>query len=204
MPLSVVNSGGRSPAMSVQSAPETYTCSHCNEEYNDVEKVEGSFCSHQCYYRNKGQKALSQIESDHRWCATCFREVKTTWKPSKKLVIGPADHEQDVHYKDVLIGYQHPTENMVWATDDTGEGAERREYQRWGCRCGNIDLSSRDEILEAVEIDQLVARLYWCLDSFASKDALDASPDKDELFDALREEWRDWEYAIGRALYSDE
>lgn len=188
--------------MSVQSTPETYTCSYCSESYPASEKVKGSYCSERCYYQHKGDSALSQIKDDHRWCATCFRPVKTTWKPNRTLIVEPADHDQDVQYKNVLIGYQHPTEHMVWATtDDAREPADHRPRQCWGCECGNLDLSTRDETLEDVELKQLPARLYWCLQAFAETGALEAEPDREQLFDALREEWRDWPYAVGRALY---
>ena len=183
-----------------------YPCEHCGDGVHEDATVKGSFCSEACWYRHKGHRALDQIASDHRWCATCFRQIKTVIRPpdSKSVDVEGPIHEgrTDAGPKDVLVGWQFQTEHTAWGLDDVSDDEYRTlDRQRWSCKCGNVDPSARDDILEGVEIETIVTDLLRCLTHLAAHGGLSREPDPDRLFAALREHWRDWEYAIGRALY---
>ena len=200
----------------------------CKEEYR-IGDVVGGYCSTDCLQRDKGAGVLRKIVHDHRWCATCFRPIKEVTQPPNRWVEDKASKVQAAldagaelesvggdltldatacestrpTATDAVVGTQHQTEHTVWATDDIGERlGDRRLRQRWACECGNIDPSHRDEILEDVELDQLVARLFRCLEDLEAEGTIHRRPDKNALFSSLREAWRDWELAVGRALES--
>lgn len=183
-----------------------YPCERCGDPIVEANAVKGSFCSGTCWYRHKGRKILDQIESDHRWCATCFRQIKTVLKPpiSDSIDVEGPDHagRVDTGPKDVLVGWQFATEHTTWGLDDVADDEYRTlDRQRWSCECGNVDPSERDDILEDVEIDVVLQNLYYCLQGMAETGALTDAPDWSRMRDAAREHWRDWEYVIGHALY---
>jgi hypothetical protein len=174
----------------LQDHAETNTCEHCETEYPAHTQVRG-FCSVGCFYRHKGANILDEIRRDHRLCATCFRQIKTVMPPAKDA-------------PECAIGQQYQTEHTVWGVDDVGSDAYRPlDRQRWSCECGTVDPSERDDIIEQVELDDngIVGDLLQTLRFLERSGAIDRRPSKQRLFEALREEWRDWEYAIGRALY---
>lgn len=177
---------------SLNSTWKTDECAHpeCDTSFTVDRAIDGSYCSDDCRLQHRGVKALNAVKNDHRWCATCFRRIKTISKPPSG-------------YPDFVIGYQYPTEHMVVAEDARGGDGEppRLEFTRWSCQCGNVDMSHRDEIIEDVEIEGIVFNLLTCLRELEADGPLEERADKDRLFDALRERWRDWPYAIGYALY---
>lgn len=194
---------------------ERYPCSYPDcEENRPADAVGGSYCSADCFYRHKGRKAISEIKRNHKWCATCFRPVKSVLPP-------------DEDCPDFAIGWQFPTEHTTHAEHeatrsqhavaadgsvqrqrpdvDDAQPADRVPYTRWSCECGNVDLSERDELLEMVEIKAdrvgLVRTLLYCLYDLHADGVFERPPDRDRLFDAIRENYADWEYAAGRALH---
>ena len=185
--------------MSVQSSlgsfepsPRTGECgrSECDAEFPVHGAYKGAFCSRQCHLQHRGQKALNVIRNDHRWCATCFRKLKEIERP-------PMDAPEFV------VGYQYPTEHMRPSVDSRGALGVEQHWRRWGCECGNVDHRHRDDILEDVEIDGAVYNLLVCLHELEADGPLTERADPDRLFGALRQRWRDWEYAIGAALYAE-
>lgn len=187
---------------------DTDECEYCGEEFAIIAAVEGNYCSTGCFYREKGERVLNQIKSDHRICATCFRRIKEVEYPPGDISVAvptpdPPHGDGDTDgVKDVLIGYQYPTPSTEFAIDDTSTDAYRvQERRRWSCECGTVDPSERDDILEDVEIEAIVPNLLQTLRFLERSGAIQQRPQKDRLFEALREEWRDWAFAIGRALY---
>lgn len=192
----------------------TEECKHCHEPI-DVFYAPG-YCSKACYYRFKGANVLEEIQRDHKFCATCFRQIKTVARPDGVEVrTDPVEHEAAVNEeKNLFIGWQYATKHMEVAEDDLGgintnpEGHDRLiapsqvDFTRWSCICGNVDPSNRDEIIEAVEVDEIVPQLYYCLEALHTQGTIDVTPEWSELRSALRDQWRDWEYCIGRTLNS--
>ena len=183
------------------------TCSYCDGPFPDGVDDDTNYCSRGCYIRGRGKAALNRIESDHTWCATCFRQIKEVEKPpwNFELKVPAPQHagrgaENEV--RDCLVGYQYPTEHMELAVDDFSSDPRRPlERQRWGCECGQVDPGERDAVLEAVDLQTTILSLHHCLDALAEKGALQESPSWPRMREALAEHGRDWEYVIGYALY---
>lgn len=131
--------------MSVTTSPERQLvqCGQCDDQYPQTESVAGSFCSQDCHLRSKGEGALAQIDSDHRFCSTCYRQVKTVERPPDAWVedatsmiqaaldAGATVTQYDGHLAldatdaatrrrtagESVIGYQYPTESARPAED---------------------------------------------------------------------------------------
>lgn len=200
-----MSSNTRQPSLQQWRQTDECACDSCDHEFVVDLAIKGSYCSLDCFYRDKGAAALRQIRHDHQWCATCFRRIKTVEAPPDGVYLdikGP-DHEgaaDDV--RNVIVGYQYRTEHTTWGTDDFSDDDHCRiERQRWSCECGNVDPSERDDILEEIELETIVASLFRCLEALAEKGALQNDPSWSRYKSALRDHWRDWEFAVGRALY---
>jgi len=179
------------PQSTLYDHVDTETCNHddCETTFAVEHAIRGNYCSAGCFYRQKGANVLARIRQDHRLCATCFRQIKTVTPPPKRA-------------PECAIGTQHQTEHTVWGVDDVSDDPYvTLDRQRWSCECGAVDPSERDAILEDVEIEAAVPNLLRTLHFLDRSGQIDRRPSKERLFNALREAWRDWEYAIGRALY---
>jgi len=183
-------------------------CAHCETWRNPNGDVKGSYCSRDCWLRSKGQNVLTELQHDHTICATCFRVIKEIECPPEGTVVNiptpdaPHNHGDADGVKNVLIGYQYETPATERAVDDFSTDPYRvQERTRWSCECGNVDPNERDDILEEIDLDETIIRLLQRLRERYEMDQLPNQPSKQRLFDALREEWRDWEYAIGSAVW---
>lgn len=190
---------------------ETYECDHCGAEHHPRDAVK-SYCSHECYLHGEGERILRHVTRDHRWCASCWRPVKTVNKPPTTRYTKAPDHPEKDRWqlKDIVIGYQYPTKHMVVTEAALGGSDGDRliapskvDYTCWGCRCGNTDLGSRHDVLEEIEDEGLLDRVYHCLASFHEEGQFDQSPDRDQLEAAFDEQPGEWAYVIGRALFAD-
>lgn len=212
-------------------AEPTYECDHCQTATAVSALVAGSYCSSDCYYRAKGARLLSKIKSDHRFCATCFKQLKEIDRPPEQwiddhmslietaldhgasfsnqggeLVLDYTDCDADTNRTaaDAVTGFESHTEHGDQASVRREAEPDTRIYEhdhQWGCVCGNIDSHRRDEILERVEREEVVVDLWTTLHTLSRDGVIEQRPDRDRLFEALRNHWRDWEYAIGRAVY---
>lgn len=197
--------------MSVQpeTAEQQFQCAHCGEPRDPHASVGGSFCTEECRIAHKGRSALNQIESDHRYCASCFRQVKTTHRPTDEEL-----REMDVRWsiREAFIGYQWRTEHGVPAEvelpdmepADADIQIENPPVRgATGCVCGAIDHRDHDADLARIEgLASVGQHLLVCLRELAEREALDADPCPREFLDALEERPGDWEHAAGRALYA--
>ncbi|OYR76127.1 hypothetical protein DJ71_18535 [Halorubrum sp. E3] len=197
------------------SDPPEYECSYsnCDEIFTKGMGIRSSFCSVACFYRHRGRNALNKIESDHRFCATCFRRVKTTSEPSEDwadrgaspmdaalangAVLANAGGEITLDATecsdarptatDSAVGYQYPTPETTFVVDIVaGENPYSRiERGGWGCRCGNVDLGERHAVLEDVEIDTILPSLWRCLVTLVEAGAI--GPDDVDVNAQLKE-----------------
>jgi len=180
----------------------------CDADYQKSAAVKGSYCSRECWLRSKGGGVLSKLRSDHTICATCFRVIKEVERPPEATSVNipvpdaPHDIGDDDGVKDVLIGFQYETPSTEFAIDDISSDPYRvQERRRWSCECGTVDPSERDDIIETIDLEETIVRLLRRLHERYELDHLPNQPSKQRLFDALREEWLDWEYAIGSAVW---
>lgn len=187
--------------MSIQSEQQSRVeCSHCGGERTPSASVAGSYCSTRCFYAAKGAGILDQLRRDHTVCSTCFARVKTIERPSDEA-------------PEAVVGFEYPTKHAthgdaVIRPDD----ADVETYpdpnplikRTLACRCGAVDLSERDDTIERVEGAAVPLNLLRQLIRLYREGAIDHHPGKDRLFDALREAGREYDYAIGYALYGGE
>lgn len=105
---------------------------------------------------------------------------------------------------DAVIGLQSSVERTLVVTDEEPleeSSWRRRRLGRWGCQCGNVDHRHRDDVLERVEQHDVLLNLLYVLFILFDESRVAHRPSKDALFNSLREHGRDWEQAIGRAIY---
>lgn len=180
-----------------------YQCSHCEDEFDVTDAYRGSFCSPDCYQRHKGESVLRNIAGDHRWCATCFRQIKSVERPTAAFV----DQLQGDETKASVVGFQYETPHTERAVDEFGgDGTATRpvERSRWGCECGAVDPSTRTEVLCRVETATTIASLWACLCDLWTEDNVAHRPSRADYFAALRDgDDLDWSRAIGAAIYGD-
>lgn len=210
----------------VHSAVETYPCADqaCDEHFAAHDSVDGSYCSQTCSYRDDGRSILRNIAHDHRYCTSCFRQVKEIERPQEhqRVVVGPVDHDQlQATSQDVLVGYQYRTKHsdigpketrahhIIDAQPDTHDRkptpADSLTMTGTICACGTTD--HRDDYLRThdhVDIPQAARRLHSILEDHYHDGQLDTQPDSAQLvqalLDSLDDDTPDWAAAIGAAL----
>lgn len=185
-------------------ATEAYFCQQCGGPRSPDASVGGSFCSERCLYRHKGEKALRQIRSDHRFCATCFRRLKTVSRPADSRL---EDAGLSRLTREAFVGYQYRTEHATDGVDEVAaeeRPSDRRlAYSRTSCECGTVDPSDRHEVLRQLDPKQTVQSLWRCLVELERDGTLTHRPSRGAYLEALRKTDLDWSYAIGRALHAD-
>jgi len=182
---------------------ETYQCRHCGGPREAAASVGGSFCSERCLYRHRGEKALREIASDHRWCASCFRQVKETTRPDDREL---QDAGVSKLVRRSFVGFEDPTEHAVEGVDERdhrGNPYRRTEFTRTSCECGAVDPNDRHAVLRDLDPKATMQSLWACLVALERTGTLQRRPSKNAYVEALREHDTDWLYAIGRALYAD-
>ncbi|WP_255170117.1 hypothetical protein [Natrononativus amylolyticus] len=116
---------------------QSLECGQCKETFDGLATA-GSFCSPDCYDAHRRHKAAANIfetiEHDHRFCGTCFQQLKTVERPSEIFLSG-----LEPTTREAVIGLQFPTKHA-----DYGEKSEihdGRDLVRTGtiCECGNTD-----------------------------------------------------------------
>jgi hypothetical protein len=189
--------------MSATTHDETYSCQHCGDDRTPATSVRGSFCSATCSFRQYGQQALRRLYSDHRFCGSCFRRIKTTSRPAENTL---RDARVSRLVRESFVGYQSRTPAATVGVDEFGcigdNEAVRIEGTRLSCECGTVDPQDRHEVLRRLDIRETVVALWHALVELERAGALDQRPNRDDYFGALREHGPDFEYAVGRALHA--
>lgn len=211
----------------IQRATETYPCSapDCDDLAQPHEMVDGSYCSLRCSRRHDGDKLLRNIEHDHRFCTTCFRQLKEIEKPdaTTSVVVGPVDHDEVADTtRDCLIGMQYRTRHAETGeiegrphvevhTDAPGQDrplspGDRLAMTGTVCKCGTTD--HRDDYLRGehvTDVRDAAERLCGILDWLGREGQDDRTVHAATLIQTLTETLRedgepDWALAVGRAV----
>lgn len=210
----------------IKRARQTYQCSgpDCDDSAEPHELVDGSYCSLRCSRRDDGEAVLRNIEYDHRFCTTCFRQLKEIEKPdaSTSIVVGPVDHDAvEPTVRDCLVGFQYRTRHAR-----TGEIEGRAHVERTDapaqdrpispgdrlamtgtiCECGTTD--HRDDYLRGEHVTNVrnaAERLCGILDWLGREGQDDRTVHAATLVESLTESVRrdgepDWALAVGRAV----
>jgi len=153
------------------------SCDWCDDKFQAGQSPREQHCSHDCFYNDKGQGALNQLESDHKLCATCFRYIKTVSTPEQSYLEDKADrvgtavnHGGELYGGDdgeltldatecsntrhtaaqSIIGYQYPTQDTDYLYGNAG---------KWICSCGSVETNERDATLESIELEVTITNL---------------------------------------------
>jgi len=194
-------------------------CDWCEEQYIKQESPRDEYCSHDCFYKDKGDGAINQLESDHKLCATCFRYIKTVSTPEQSYLEDKADRvETAINHGGELyggpngeltldatdcsntrhtaaqsiIGYQYPTEDTDFLYGNSG---------KWICSCGCVDTHERDETLAQLELDVTITNLCDRLSRLSQQGAVGGDFSEHRFLEAFEASERNWKYSIGYGLY---
>lgn len=215
--------------MSISSEPQqTGECRHCGEEH-PIETAVGAFCSVECQYRHKAQKALNQLRSDHRLCGSCGGVLKEITPPDDEWVQEHGSAEQvalnhggeissdgsgqlvldatecaDVRRTAVeaVVGFQSRTEDaeLVEKEIDGPHQGLRKYRTATGCKCGATDHSETNDVLRKADPLRTLANYVHVFRTLEREGAIPWRIDKDRFFETYREH-EDFDVALGAALY---
>ncbi|WP_256394094.1 hypothetical protein [Natronoarchaeum rubrum] len=173
---------------------QIYECAYCGGDRRASASVAGSFCSIECHRAHKRAKRAGEIfelvEHDHRFCRTCFAQLKEVSKPARTLVIPPSLHDEDWgNASDVLVGYQYRTEHaetgeISMDVDAEGDRAIVEDGVAMGtiCECGATD--HRDDepaIRESMPAGRLVLQLAAAAETLRQEGKHDVDYDAEHL-----------------------
>lgn len=187
-------------AMSIatDSTPSSVQCKNplCGRYGKRWEFIENQFCTHACSIEADGMKALSKLKYDHRICYTCGAKLKSVYRPEGD--VRGLGHETDVYNQppDNFIGVQSDRPDATW-----GEKAHPKDdrYVRTGSicdYCGNTDHKERIDEIWYDYPDHYAERLLTLLE-----DDTDEAVDREIFWEQYDRE--NFEYAVGKAVYSD-
>lgn len=208
------------------STPDTHECSRsdCDHEYAEPLAVEGSFCSERCATIHRGEKLLTNIRHDHRYCHSCFRQLKEIERPPSEytLIPGPVDHDALAdEAKNCIIGFEYITEHATLGLldrtrrqdatvdrQDSVHPADELTMSGTVCACGTTD--HRDDYVRDEELTSIRAaarRLCTVLEHLGREGQHDKTVNASVLLDAVKQT-RDvgtdsglhWPLAVGRAV----
>lgn len=210
--------------MSVQVVkPDSYECSreNCDEEFPQPQAVKGSYCSRECAVLVQGEKLLGHLRRDHRFCHSCFRQLKEIERPTTEFL-----RSRQGVATDAIVGYEYLTPNAELGpanrvaphakldpgapgSDDPPAPADTLTVSGTTCTCGTTD--HRDGWLretETTSIPSATLRLCRILAFLGREGQHDKRVDARVLVDTLRETKQqndelDWQRAVGRAILDE-
>jgi hypothetical protein len=187
--------------MSMSTTTDTgsrYDCAHddCQKTFLPEHAIAGSFCSVDCWNRDKGRKLLNNLQYDHCYCSNCGTKLKEVEKPPKSFLVG-----KDRHSANSIVGFQYRTPSA-----DTGEidvdDTPGREVVATGTVCGECGNANQSEAFPEDRERHLFEYAQRILESLAEKreQGVPVKPvDEQEFFDALVET-EDLVLGLGRAI----
>jgi hypothetical protein len=210
--------------MSVTKRPQT-ECNGCHDQFRTG--YNGAYCSRQCYFEAKGQRALNKIAHDHKLCASCGALLKTVDEPTEGwknerggyqntvinhggsltnvddlgIVLDATDASQRKPTSvDSVIGHEHHTPNTTEGVDGEETNTGEVTYTRVSCTCGNVDPSEEIDELREIHAARTLANVYKRLVELHSNGAIDKRIDKESYFEAYKES-SSLAYAVGVGLH---
>lgn len=208
--------------MSVQIGDTVHIrhCSWCEKQFKTTDSPRDEHCSHECFYKDRGEGALNQLASDHKICASCYRYIKSISKPEQSWLEEKADRVEtalnhggeltngpngqltldarfcsNTRHTDTesIIGYQHPTPETDYLYGNSG---------KWICSCGNVEVHEHDDILANLDIETTITLLLARLRDLYYKGAIRKAPTESVFFEAFDTDKKNWKHAVGKALHS--
>jgi len=177
--------------MAIATPHSDFDCSYCGGTRSPETSVKGSFCSIECYWKHKGENIHRQIDNDHTRCSSCYARRKTVSVPPEEFV-RDKKIRNGIHSAESIVGFEYLEPHM------------EREHGFTYCKCGNIDHYAEIDELRGVDLQDVLVNLWSLLIEYYEQDQFgDNRPDKEILFDTLKESDLDWRLALGRSVYSE-
>lgn len=192
-------------ATATVSATAECSFDDCDDTVPEHGGVRGQYCSRDCRYRDVAAGLLETIRYDHRFCASCYRQIREVYPPGRRLnsrhvyADGPDDPAAEMNeIPEWAVGYavplpgtepglseslrpRNPTEGD-WETvpDDS-------EHLRMVCQCGATHHQTVDRPLPLDELMDTAKRLSGTLDALLSEEKHDWHHNRDTLLNEVRE-----------------
>jgi len=177
---------------------ETYECAYCGSPRRPSTSVAGSFCSIVCHRQHRRQKrageVLRELKQDHRFCATCGRQLKEIEAGDQSLVVKPSSHQDWTAASDVWVGIQHRTEHAeageisLDTTDDPAMLTDDRVATGTTCACGNTDHRHEEPAIRERAPFETAHYLALAVEALRAEGKHDVDIDRHELVDAVTEQ----------------
>jgi len=188
------------------------------------------YCSESCFHKYQAETVLDDVRADHRVCGTCFEFIKEVeppgddWKAGRSSRVEAAlDNGAEFHNLggqaaldvtecssaprtavESVIGFEYRTAEAETVVKEVETSTGIRAYQTGtGCKCGNVDVSSTDDLLRECSPRRVLKNTILTLHLLEYEGKIDKRVDKELFFDTFRET-RDFDIALGKALYTPE
>lgn len=186
------------------SKATTDECKWCNEQI--TEWYAPGYCSEECYYKERGDRALNNLRHDHRFCASCGSKLKSI-EPvpdEKKIKIEAPDHKNrpdEGEIRNTHIGYQYLTPNAEISEKEYHiDEYSSIIHTGTGCKCGNTDTRYIDKDLQEIELKETLVNYVKRFREIEREGQINQRITKDTFFRVFKTTG-DLEYALGKALY---
>lgn len=184
--------------MSTQTKQTQTGCKHCGATDVPASGPRG-YCSNTCYHKEQGSNLLSELQADHRFCASCATQLKNV-RDAK-----PSDPDCFIGYQflsgDTLKGQKHVTLPGVQTQTE-------RLIDSHGTICANCgstnhkDTYLRDEGMLDEDLNTVAERLFDALALFRREGKHEYRFDVKAFVAAWNRE-QDWAYALGKSLVQE-
>jgi len=210
-----------------QSQTSTDQCKHCEATIEDGDFYTPGYCSEACFHKYQAETVLDVIRADHRVCGTCFEFVKEVeppgddWKAGRTSRVEAAlDHGAEFRNQggeavldatecsgaprtavESVIGFEYHTAEAESVVKEIEHPGGTPSYQSaTGCKCGNVHVSSTDDILRECAQRRVLKNAVLTIRLLEYEGKIDKRVDKTLFFETYRET-RDFDVALGKSLY---
>jgi hypothetical protein len=152
-------------------------------ETGEKHAFQGGYCSEDCKIRAKATDVLDTIQSDHRFCSSCYRPIKTVFRPDDNVT--PELRKKALLIRESFIGF----EDLTRYAEQGSYGVE--------CTCGNLQHYHAEELLRDGAPYEWFLKLS--IERLANEGQFEYTFAIDEFCNAFWET-EDFEYALGEAV----
>lgn len=184
--------------MSTQTIEER-TCPQCDYTGPDAHQM-GSYCSTDCQNRSKGENLLESVVYDHRYCASCFTQLKNVRRAKES-------------HPDCFIGFQYLSGDTLKGEKHVrlpgNHDQQERVIESHGTICGNCgatnhaDTYLRENGLLDDEYSEVAKRLFHAIGEFRKEGQHEFRVDVPVFVEVWNESPGEWAKALGASLINE-
>lgn len=171
---------------------EICQCEFCDGYYPHSIGFNRRFCRRDCKYRSIARDLLTKIKFDHRYCASCYRKLKTISPPT----LTEKSARKGKPIPDAAIGRQNYHDHAVPDVRNVSRGSAEHSYPsvipevRMTCSCPVNHHTTVDRPtggLSKSDAIQHTDRLTDTLDALYEEQVHDTEYDTDVLFSFVKQ-----------------